>query len=75
MNIPPHRERDLTVIHAVMVCILILIILQFLLLMVAVDALLAGHLTILFPATLGSGVCFLGACWLVRYVVAQRRPE
>lgn len=66
------RERELTLIHAVMVCILILILVQSLLLMVAVEGFLGDHRELLLPAAAGSGLCFAGACWLIRYIV--RRP-
>ena len=66
------RSRELTVIYAVMVSILLLILLQFLLLMVALEDFLSGGRTLLAGAALGSMVCFAGACWLIRYVVGRR---
>ena len=66
------RSRNLTVIYAVMVAIIILILLQFLLLMVALEDFLSGNRSVLTAAAGGSGACFAGACWLIRYVVARR---
>ena len=65
------RERDMTRIHAVMVCVIMLILVQFLLLMVAVDGYMANHPEILIPSALASGVCFFAACWLIRYLVVH----
>lgn len=69
------RSRSLTVIHAVMTAIIILILLQFLLLMVALEDFLAGRHRVLVAAAAGSGVCFAAACWLIRSVVSQRTRE
>mgnify|MGYP001586357042 CR=1 FL=1 len=66
------RSRGMTIIYAVMVAIMILILLQFLLLMVALEDFLSGNHTLLFSAAAGSGVCFGAACWLIRYVIARR---
>jgi hypothetical protein len=62
------------VIYAVMVAILTLILVQFLLLMVALEDFLSGRLHVVRAAALGSGLCFAGACWLIRYVTARRNP-
>jgi type VI protein secretion system component VasK len=66
------RSRRLTVIYAVMVAILTLILVQFLLLMVALEDYLSGRLHVVRAAALGSALCFGGACWLIRYVTARR---
>lgn len=66
------RSNDMTLIHAVMVCIILLILIQFLLLMVAVEGLQGGRNAILLPAAAGSGLCFLASCWLIRYVAVRR---
>lgn len=66
------RTRSLTVIYAVMVSIMILILLQFLLLMVALEDFLSGHRAILWGAMAASGSCFVAACWLIRYVAGRR---
>ena len=66
------RTQQMTVIYAVMVAILILILIQFLLLMVALEDYLSGNRTVLTGAAAGSGLCFAGACWLIRYLSARR---
>ncbi len=63
------RTQQMTLIYAVMVCLFLLILLQFLLLMVAVEGFLGGRWAVLLPATLASGLCFGGACWLIGYVL------
>jgi len=55
-----------------MVSIMILILIQFLLLMVALEDFLGGHRVILWAAAAGSGFCFIGSCWLIRYVLGRR---
>ena len=64
------RTREMAVIYAVMVGVVLLIVIQFLLLMVALEGFAAGHWGILGPAAFGSFACFAGSCWLVRYVAA-----
>lgn len=66
------RGQGMTVIYAVMVSIMILILLQFLMLMVALEDFLSGNRSILSGAAIGSGVCFAAACWLIRYVTLRR---
>jgi hypothetical protein len=66
------RSRGMTVIYAVMAAIMILILVQFLLLMVALEDFLSGNHSVLSGAALGSGLCFLAACWLIRYVTGPR---
>ncbi len=62
------RSRRMTVIYAVMVSIMILILLQFLLLMVALEDYVSGQRAVLLGAAAGSGACFVASCWLIRYV-------
>ncbi len=69
------RAQQMTLIYAVMVCLFLLILLQFLLLMVAVEGFLGGRWEILLPATLASGLCFGGACWLIGYVLRMSAAE
>ena len=69
------RARGMTAIHAVMVSIILLIVIQFLLLMVAVEGFMAGRGTVLVPAAAGSGLCFIGSCWLIRYIAARGTGE
>jgi hypothetical protein len=67
------RSRGLTAIYAVMVSIMILILIQFLLLMVALEDFLSGDRAVLWGAAGGSAVCFVASCALIRYI-AGRRP-
>lgn len=55
-----------------MVAILTLILIQFLLLMVALEDWLSGRLQVVRAAALGSALCFAASCWLIRYVVPRR---
>lgn len=66
------RSRGMTVIYAVMAAIMILIVVQFLLLMIALEDFLSGSPSVLSGAALGSGLCFLASCWLIRYVIGPR---
>jgi hypothetical protein len=68
------RARGMTVVYAVMVAIIILILLQFLLLMVALEDFLSGHRAVLLGAAAGSGFCFAASCWLIRYIVGRSAP-
>ena len=62
------RSRGLTAVYAVMVAVMILILLQFLLLMVALEDFLSGSRVVLWASAGGSAFCFAGSCWLVRYL-------
>ena len=66
------RSRGLTVIYAIMAAVILLILLQFLLLMVALEDFLSGSRALLWGAAAGSGACFAGACWLIRYLTVRR---
>lgn len=66
------REREMSVIYAVMACLVLLILVQFLLLMAAVDGYLAGRWSGLLPAAAGSALCFAASCALVRCVAPRR---
>jgi hypothetical protein len=66
------RSQHMTAIYAVMVAILILILIQFLLLMIALEDYLSGQRTVLAGAALGSGLCFAASCRLIRYLSSRR---
>ncbi|HSD28556.1 MAG TPA: DUF6755 family protein [Vicinamibacteria bacterium] len=66
------RAQEITLVYAVMACLAILVVLQFLLLSVAVEGFLGARPEVLFPSTLASGACFAAACALIRYVVPRR---
>lgn len=60
------RERELTRIHAVLACLLLAILLQFLLFMVGMEGWLAGKMARVGPTAAASALCFAAACLLVR---------
>jgi hypothetical protein len=62
------RSRGMTAISGVMASITFLVMVQFLLLMVAVDGFMAGRASVLVPSAAGSGFCFAASCWLLRYI-------
>jgi len=66
------RAKEMAAIHAVMACLFVLVLVQFLLLMVAVEAFLGEKPAVLLPAALGSGLCFAASCWLVRSGIPAR---
>ena len=68
------RARGMTAIYAVMASIILLIVIQSLLLMVAVEGFMAGRGAVLLPSALGSGLCFAASCWLIGYI-ARPRPK
>lgn len=69
------RATGMTAIYGVMVSILLLVVIQFLLLLVAVEGFMAGRGAVLLPSAVGSGLCFCGSCWLIRYIAAPRTRE
>ena len=66
------RAQGMTVVYAIMVAVILLILLQFLLLMVAIEDFLSGSRALLWGAAAGSGACFAAACWLIRYLTIRR---
>ena len=66
------RAQGMTVVYAIMVAVMLLILLQFLLLMVALEDFLSGSRALLWGAAAGSGACFAAACWLIRYITVRR---
>ena len=66
------RAQGMTVVYAIMVAVILLILLQFLLLMVALEDFLSGSRALLWGAAAGSGACFAAACWLIRYITVRR---
>lgn len=67
------RERELARIHLVLACLLLLILIQFLLFMVGMDAWLGGRAKPLGPTAAASALCFAGACLLARAL--SGRPD
>ena len=64
------RGQQATVLYAVTTGLVLLVSLQWVLLTVAVEGLLAGQGDLLGTATLASGACCLAACWLIRHLPA-----
>ncbi len=69
------RARGMTAIYGVMVSITLLVVIQFLLLMVAVEGFMGGRGMVLVPSAVGSGLCFAASCWLIRYIATPRARE
>lgn len=68
------RVQQMSLVHAVMVCLAMLILLQTLMLNIAVEGYLGGVSKVIFPATVVSGLCFAGSCWLTAYIHRTRKP-
>ena len=66
------RTQGMTAVYGVMVSITLLVVIQFLLLMVAVEGFMGGRGTVLIPSAAGSGLCFAASCWLIRYIATPR---
>ena len=69
---PVHRAQQMTSVYAVMLCVLILLFLQFLMLAAALDGYLAGKQLFVLPTAVASGICCALACKLIGYVLTPR---
>jgi hypothetical protein len=67
------RAQQLALIYTVMVCLVSLIAVQFLLLTVALEDYLGQRAGVVVPTALVSGLCFVAACWLIRYILLWGR--
>jgi hypothetical protein len=67
------RAQQMSRIYTVMVCLGSLIFVQFLLLTVALEGYLRGHLGVTLPTALVSGLCCAAAYWLLRYILVPGR--
>ena len=67
------RAQQMTLIYTVMVCLASLIFVQFLLLTVALEGYLGSRDGVISPTALVSGLCFVAACWLIRYILLSGR--
>jgi hypothetical protein len=65
------RVQQVTVLYAVMTCLVLLVSWQWVLLTVAVEGILREQGDLLWPATLASGACFVAACWLFRHAPSR----
>jgi hypothetical protein len=66
------RRRGLPALTGVLAGLLLLVALQFLLLMVAVESWLGGKGSILGAVATASGVCLAGAAWLLKTAGSSR---
>ena len=69
---PLYRPQQMASVYAVMLCVLILLFLQFLMLAAALDGYLAGKQLFVMPTAVASGICCAFACKLIGYVLALR---
>ena len=67
------RTQQMAIIYTVMVCLVSLIAVQFLLLSVALEGYLGRRAGVVSPTALVSGLCFIAACWLIRYILLSGR--
>jgi hypothetical protein len=63
------RVQQMSRIYTVMVCLVSLIFVQFLLLTVALEGYLGGHVAVALPTAVVSGLCCAAAYWLLRYIL------
>ena len=69
---PLDRTQQMTSVYAVMLCVLILLFLQFLMLAAALEGYLAGNQLFVLPTAVASGICCTFACKLIGYVLTPR---
>jgi hypothetical protein len=67
------RAQQMSLIYTVMVCLAILVFVQFLLLTVALEGYLGGRAEMASPTAVVSGLCCAAAYWLLRYIVVPGR--
>ena len=67
-----HRTQQMASVYAVMLCVLILLFLQFLMLAAALDGYLGGKQLFVLPTAIASGICCALACKLIGYVLTPR---
>jgi hypothetical protein len=69
------RDQKLTIVYGILCIVLILVILQLWLLTATMNAYLGGDQSIIWPAALGSVVCFAlnaGLLWYLRGIERSR---
>ena len=69
------RLQEITRVYAVMTCLLIVVVVQFVLLLVSVECLQRGRLDVVIPATLASGLGFVASGWLICYILPRPAPR
>jgi hypothetical protein len=67
-----HRAPQMASIYAVMLCVFILLFLQFLMLTAALEGYLGGKQLFILPTVVVSGLCCALACKLIGYVLMAR---
>ena len=67
------RAQQMSLIYTVMICLAILIFVQFLLLTVALEGYLSGSAEVALPTAVVSGFCCAAAYWLLRYILVPSR--
>ena len=67
------RAQQMSLIYTVMVCLAILVFVQFLLLTVALEGYLGGRAEVALPTAVVSGLCYAAAYWLLRYILVPGR--
>jgi hypothetical protein len=75
MKAPFPRQQRMTIITGILSLVLILVVLQLWLLSATMNAYLGGDEAVVWPAALGSLVCFLLNVGLLRYLYALERPR
>jgi len=67
-----HCAQQMASIYAVMLCVLILLFLQFVMLTAAVEGYFGGERGVILPTAVASGICCGLACKLIGYVLTPR---
>jgi len=67
MTTRQERAQSMSVVYAVLGGLTVVVGLQLILFVAAIDAFQGGHQRLLVFSTLASGLCFVAACWLVRH--------
>jgi hypothetical protein len=65
------RAQQMSRVYAVMTCLLIVNIAQFVLLMVGVESYWRGQNGVLLASTVASAAALGGASWLIRYILPR----
>lgn len=66
------RSQKMALVYAAMICLFVLLFVQFLLLGVGVEGYLGKESSVVLPACAASGLCCAAACKLIGYVASPR---
>ena len=72
---PRPREQEMTRLHTVLACLVLVVAFQVVLLLVGVESFARRELDILTAAAFGSGLALAGAGWLVRFILPIGGPD